>query len=160
MLTDNDKPLNYQDVMNSSDSGRWLEAMKSEMEYMYQNKVLTLVDPLEGVKPIGCKWVFKKKTDMDGKVQTYKTRLVAKKGFKQIHGIDYDETFSPVTMVKSIRILLAIVAYFDYEIWKMDVKTAFLYGSLEEDVYMIQPEGFIDPKFAKIVYNCLYLFID
>ena len=78
MRTDNDKPLTYQDYMNSSDSKRWLEAMKSEKESMYQNKVLTLVDPLEGVKPIGCKWVFKKKTDMDGKVQTYKTRLVAK----------------------------------------------------------------------------------
>ena len=77
------------------------------------------------------------------------------KGFKQIHGIDYDETFSPVAMVKSIRIFLAIVAYFDYEIWKMDVKTAFLYGSLEDDVYMIQPEGFVDPKFAKIVCKLL-----
>ena len=72
MLTDNDKPLTYQDAMNSSDSKRWLEVMKSKMESMYQNKVLTLVDPLEGVKPIGCKWVFKKETDMDGKVQTNK----------------------------------------------------------------------------------------
>ena len=82
---------------------------------MYENKVWTLVDPPEGVKPIECKCVYKKKTDMDGKVQTYKERLVAK-GFKQIHGIDYDKTFSPVAMVKSIRILLAIVAYYDYEI--------------------------------------------
>ena len=82
---------------------------------------------------------------MDGNVQTYKARLVAK-GFKQIHGIDYDETFSPVAMVKSIRILLAIAAYYDYEIWQMDVKTAFLNGSLEEDVYMTQPEGFDDPR--------------
>jgi len=82
---------------------------------------------------------------MDGNVQTYKARLVAK-GFKQIHGIDYDETFSPVAMVKSIRIMLAIAAYHDYEIWQMDVKTAFLNGSLEEDVYMTQPEGFVDPK--------------
>ena len=79
---------------------------------------------------------------MDGKVQTYKARLVAK-GFKQIHGIYCDETFSPVAMVKSIRILLAIAAYYDYKIWQMDVKIAFLHGSLEEDVYMIQPEGFV-----------------
>ena len=71
------------------------------------------------------------------------------KGFKKIHGIDYDETFSPVAMVKSIRILLAIAAYHDYEIWQMDVKTAFLNGSLEEDVYMTQPEGFVIPKNAK-----------
>ena len=77
-----------------------------------------------------------------------KARLVSK-GFKQIHGIDYDETLSTVSMVKSVRILLAIVAYNDYEIWQMDVKTTFLNGSLEEDVYMTQPEGFIIPNEAK-----------
>ena len=77
------------------------------------------------------------------------------KDFKQVHGIDYDETFSPVSMVKSIKILLAIAGYYDYEIWQMDVKTAFLNGSLEEDVYMIRPEGFIDPKFAKMVCKLL-----
>ena len=109
--------------------------MKSEMESMYANQVWTLVNPPKGVKPIWCKWVFKKKIDVDGNVQTYKARLVAK-GFKQIHGIDYDETFSPVVMVKSIRILLAIAAYNDFEIWQMDVKTTFLNESLEEDVYM------------------------
>ena len=68
------------------------------------------------------------------------------KGFKQIHGIDYDETFSPVVMLKSVQILIAIAAYFDYEIWQMDVKTVFLNGNLTEDVYMTQPEGFVDPK--------------
>ncbi|KAK8621651.1 hypothetical protein V6N13_081084 [Hibiscus sabdariffa] len=88
---------------------------------MSENQVWTLVEPPEGIKPIGCKWVFKKKTDMDGNVQTYKGRLVAK-GFRQIHGIDYDETFSPVAMIKSIRILLAVAAFHDYEIWQMDVK--------------------------------------
>ena len=67
------------------------------------------------------------------------------KGFRQTHGIDYDETFSPVVILKSIRILLAIAAYHDYEIWKMDVKTTFLNGNLLEDVYMKQPEGFVDP---------------
>ena len=72
---------------------------------------------------------------MDGKVNVFKARLVAK-GFTQTHGIDYDETFSPVVMAKSIRILLAIVSYYDYEIWQMDVKTAFLNGKLLEDVYM------------------------
>ena len=70
------------------------------------------------------------------------------KGFKQIQGVDYDETFSPVAMLKSIRILLAIAAFYDYEIWQMDVKTAFLNGNLSEDVYMTQPDGFVDPKNA------------
>ncbi|KAK8636571.1 hypothetical protein V6N13_124316 [Hibiscus sabdariffa] len=74
--------------------------------------------------------------------------LSVAKGFRQIHGIDYDETFSPVAMIKSIRILLAVDAFHDYKIWQMDVKTAFLNGKLEEDVYMTQPEGFVTPKNA------------
>ena len=80
---------------------------------------------------------------MDGNVHTFKARLVAK-GFKQTHGVDYDETFSPLAMLKSIRILLAIVAYYDYEIWQMYVKTTFLNKKLLEDVYMTQPEGFVN----------------
>ena len=73
---------------------------------------------------------------MDGNVHIYKARLIAK-GFRQVQGIDYDETFSPVAMFKSIRIILTIAAYFNYEIWQMDVKTAFLNGNLDEDMYMI-----------------------
>lgn len=69
-----------------------------------------------GLKTVGCKWIFKKKTDMDGKVHTFNARLVAK-GFSQTQGIDYDETFYPVAKIKSIRVLLAIAAYYDYEIW-------------------------------------------
>ena len=86
-----------------------------------------MVDPPPGVIAIGCKWVFKKKTDVDGNVQIHKGRLVAK-GYGQVQGIDYDETYSPVAMLKLMRIVLAIAAYFDYEIWKMDVRTAFLHG--------------------------------
>ncbi|KAG6532166.1 hypothetical protein ZIOFF_006004 [Zingiber officinale] len=140
--SDRDEPTSYQEAVMRPDSEKWLEAMRSEMESMYTNQVWTLVDPPEGVKPIGCKWVFKRKTDMDGLI--YKGRLVAK-SFKQIHSIDYDETFSPVAMFKSIWIMLAIAAYHDYEIWQMDVKTAFLNGNLLEDVYMTQPEDFVDP---------------
>ncbi|PKI64636.1 hypothetical protein CRG98_014974 [Punica granatum] len=120
--------------------------MRSEMESMYTNQVWTLVDLPEGVNPIGCKWVFKKKIDMDGSVITFKGRLVAK-GFRQVHGVDYDEIFSPVAMLKSIRILLAIAAYYDYEIWQIDVKTVFLNGRLLEDVYMTQPEELCAPEF-------------
>ena len=112
---------------------------------MYENQVWNLVDPSEGVKPIQCKWIFKRKMDADGNPTIYKARLVAK-GFLQVEGVDYDETFSPVAMLKSVRIMMAIAAYFDYEIWQMDVKTAFLNGFLKEDVYMIQPKGFVDPK--------------
>ena len=144
LLMDQNEPTTYQEAIESPESEKWREAMRSEMDSMYTNKVWTLIEPPNGIKPIGCKWVFKKKTDMDGNVNTYKARLVAK-GFKQIHGVDYDETFSPIAMLKSVRILLAIAAYHDYEIWQMDVKTAFLNGNLLEDVYMTQPEGFILP---------------
>ena len=72
------------------------------------------------------------------------------KGFRQKQGIDYDETFSPVAMLKSIRIMLAIAAHLDYEIWQMDVKTAFLNGELTEEVYMIQPEGFTSTDESKV----------
>ena len=97
-----------------------------------------MVDPPKGAKIIECKWIFKEKAD-----NVFKGRLVVK-GFRQTHGIDYDETFLPLVMLKSIRILLTIAAYYDYEIWKMDVKIAFLNGNLLEDVYMTQPEGFVD----------------
>ena len=110
-----DEPTYYREAMESEDSKKWQIAMKSEIQSMYDNQVWNLIDSPPGVKPVGCKWVFKKKTDMDGNVNTYKARLVAK-GFKQIHGVDYDETFSPVAMLKSIRIILAIAAYYDYEI--------------------------------------------
>jgi hypothetical protein len=135
LLLDQDEPTTYEEAIRGPDSEKWLEAMKSEMESMYENQVWTLVDLPEGVTPISGKWIFKKKTNVDGIVDTFKGRWVAK-GYKQIHGIDYDETFSPVAMLKSIRILLAIAAFYDYEIWQMDVKTTFLNGNLLEDVYM------------------------
>jgi hypothetical protein len=150
LLLDNDEPLTYAEAMVDPDSELWLEAMRSELKSMDDNQVWNLVDLPNGARTIECKWIFKKKTDMDGNVQIHKARLVAK-GFRQVQGIDYNETFSPVAMLKSVRIILAIAAYFDYEIWQMDVKTAFLNGNLEEDVYMIQPEGFVDPENASKV---------
>jgi hypothetical protein len=132
-------------AMMGPDSEKCLRAIESEIESMHDNQVWNLIDPMDGVRPIGCKWVFKKKTDKDENVHIYKARLVAK-GFKQIHGIDYDETFSPIVMLKCVRILLAIAAYFDYETWQMDVKMTFLNENRTEDVYMTQPESFIDPK--------------
>ena len=100
------------------------------------NNVWTLVDSPEGIKPIRCKWIFKRKRGADGKVETYKACLIAK-GYRQWYGIDYDETFFPMEMLKSIQIVLALAAHFDYEIWQMDVRTAFLNGELDEEVYMI-----------------------
>ncbi|GKD02575.1 putative RNA-directed DNA polymerase [Tanacetum coccineum] len=127
-----------------------LQAMASEIQSMYYNQVWNLVDTTPGLKTVGCKWIFKKKTNMDGKVHTYKARLVAK-GYTQTHMIDYEETFSLVAKIKSIRIMLAIAAFHDYEIWQMDVKTAFLNEKLIEDVFMAQPEGFEYAKYPKRV---------
>nr|GEU83053.1 retrotransposon protein, putative, Ty1-copia subclass [Tanacetum cinerariifolium] len=89
--------------------------------------------------------LFKKKIDMDGNVHTFKARMVAK-SYTQTNDVDYGKTFSPVVDIRAIRILLAIVAFYDYEIWQMDVKTAFLNGHLSEEVYMVQPKGFVDTK--------------
>nr|GEW99784.1 retrotransposon protein, putative, Ty1-copia subclass [Tanacetum cinerariifolium] len=117
---------------------------------MKDNEVWVLVGlPLNG-KTVGSKWLFKKKTDIDGNVHIYKARLVAK-GFSQTPGIDYEETFSLVADIRAIRILIAIAAYYDYEIWQMDVKTAFLNGYLNEEVYMEQPKGFVNPKYLNRV---------
>ncbi|KAK1609635.1 hypothetical protein QYE76_033308 [Lolium multiflorum] len=149
MIVDNndEDPATYEEAMMSPDSNKWQETMKSEMGSMYDNKVWTLVDLPDSRKAVENKWIFKRKTDADGNITVYKARLIAK-GFRQIQGVDYDETFSPVAKLKSVRILLAIAAFFDYEIWQMDVKTAFLNGDIEEELYMVQPKGFVDPKNA------------
>ncbi|KAK4412129.1 Retrovirus-related Pol polyprotein from transposon TNT 1-94 [Sesamum alatum] len=133
-------PKTYGEAMSDIDSGRWLEAMKTE-DSMNENQVLTLVEPPKGVKSVGCKWVYKRKLGINGEVTTFKARLVAK-GYTQRPGVNFEDTYSPVAMVKSIRILLAIASWYDYEIWQMDVKTAFLNGFVEEEIYMDQPEGF------------------
>ena len=117
-----------------------MKAIKTDMESIDSNQVYKLVEPPANIKPISCKWVFKRKRGSDGKVESFKARLVAK-GFTKKEGIDYEETFSPVAMLKSIRIFLSIAACLDYEIWQMDVKTAFLNDNLEEDIYMQQLEG-------------------
>jgi hypothetical protein len=91
--------------------------------------------------PIGNKWVFKKKPNAEGKVEKYKARLVAK-GYSQVEGIDFGEIFSLVAKLTSIRFMLSVAAAFDFEVEQMDVKTTFLHGDLEEEIYMKQPEGF------------------
>ncbi|KAA0040688.1 gag/pol protein [Cucumis melo var. makuwa] len=121
---DIEDPLTYKQAMNDVDCDQWIKAMDVEMESMYSNCVWTLVDQPSEVRPISCKWIYKRKRDQDGKVQTFKAQLVAK-CYTQKEGTDYEETFSPVAMIKSIRIRLYIATFYDYEIWQMDVKTAF-----------------------------------
>ena len=124
----------------SPDSDKWVEAMKSEIRSMYESKLWTLVDLPDDRQAIENKWIFKRKTDADSSVTIYKSRIVAK-GFRQVQGVDYGETFSSVAMLKSVRIMLAIAAFYDYEIWQMDDKTAFLNGFIKQELYMMQPES-------------------
>ncbi|GKB09485.1 retrotransposon protein, putative, ty1-copia subclass [Tanacetum coccineum] len=134
-LGDLNEPTNYKAAILDLESDKWLDAMNAEMQSMKDNQVWCLVDLPPNCKTVRSKWIFKKKTDMDGIVHTYKARLVAK-GYTQTYGVDYEETFSPVADIRAIRILIAIAAFYDYEIWQMDVKTAFLNGYLDEDIYM------------------------
>ncbi|KAK0601219.1 hypothetical protein LWI29_022258 [Acer saccharum] len=124
-LPDDDDPYTYKEAMEDVGSRHWQKAMQYEIESIFDNKVWSLVDLPKGIKPIGCKWVYKRKRGMDGKVETFKARLVAK-GYTQKEGIDYEETFSPVAMPKSIRILLSIAASLDLEIWIKGEKLVFL----------------------------------
>ncbi|GJS20503.1 zinc finger, CCHC-type containing protein [Tanacetum coccineum] len=148
------EPANYKAALLDPKSDKWLNAMNVEMQSMKDNEVWVLIELPPNGKTVGRKWLFKKKTDMDGAVHTYKARLVVK-GYTQTSGIDYEETFSHVADIRAIRILIAIAAYYDYEILQMDVKTAFLNGYLNgylnEEVYMEQPEGFVNPKYPNKV---------
>ncbi|GKC57755.1 retrotransposon protein, putative, ty1-copia subclass [Tanacetum coccineum] len=138
---------------SGSDEGHELiqeeDTQPSENTSEAHNEVAPIeVAPIElppNGRTIRSTWLFKKKTDMDGNVHTFKARLVAK-GYTQTYGVDYGETFSHVADIRAIRILLAIVAFYDYEFWQMDVKTAFLNGHLSKDVYMVQPGGFCGSK--------------
>jgi hypothetical protein len=115
--------------------------MEEEMASLDKNEAWDLVELPTGRNPIGSKWVFKKKLNAEGKVEKYKARLVAK-GYSQVEGIDFGEIFSLVAKLTSIRLLLSVAAAFDFEIEQMDVKTTFLHGDLEEEIFMKQPEGY------------------
>ena len=121
---------------------KWKVALEEEIESMKVNQVWSLVDLQPGRKAIGNKWILKIKRKADDSIDRYKARLVAK-GYTQKEGIDYEETFSPVVRFTSIRLLLAIVTNLNLELHQMDVKTAFLNGELDEEIYMEQPVGFI-----------------
>nr|GEV21057.1 retrotransposon protein, putative, Ty1-copia subclass [Tanacetum cinerariifolium] len=116
-LVDLNEPANYKAALSDPEFKKWLVAMNAEMQSMYDNKVWRLVVLPPNEKVVKSKWIYKKKTNMDGKVHIYKARLVAK-GCTQTYGVDYYETFSPIADIRAIRILIAIAAYYDYEIWK------------------------------------------
>ena len=126
--------------------------MVEEMEALDKNEAWDLVELPDGRKPIGSKWVFKKKLNVVGKVEKYKARLVAK-GYSQVEGIDFGEIFSLVAKMNSIRFLLSLATTFDLEVEQMDVKTTFLHGDLNEEIYMKQPKGFTVKGKKELVYK-------
>nr|GEU53623.1 putative retrotransposon Ty1-copia subclass protein [Tanacetum cinerariifolium] len=129
------EPANYKAALSDAEFEKWLVAMNAEMQSMYDNKVLRLVVLPPNAKVVKSKWIYKNKADMNGKVHIYKARLVAK-GCTQTYGVDYEETFSPIAGIRAIRILIVIAAYYDYEIWQIDLEYAFLNGFLEEEIYI------------------------
>ena len=141
-VSNSSEPVTFQEVMNSPQSEPWMDAMRDELSSMSQNEVWELVELPKGCKPIECKWVNKIRRDSNIQVERYKARLVTK-GHSQREGIDFKETFAPVSTKDSLRIIMAIVAHFDLEFNQMDVRTAFLNEYLYEDVYMTQPVGFV-----------------
>nr|GEV50389.1 retrotransposon protein, putative, Ty1-copia subclass [Tanacetum cinerariifolium] len=131
-LGDLDELANYKDALLDPESDKWLNVMNVEMQSMKDNEVWDLVKLPPNGKNVGSNWLFKNKTDMDGAVHTYKARLVVK-GYTQTSWIDYEETFSSIADIRVIRILIAIVAFYDYEIWQINVKTVFLNGYLSKE---------------------------
>jgi hypothetical protein len=128
-------PTSFEEAMRNAYSFKWLDAMEDEMRSMSVNKVWDIEEIPKGAKIVGCKWVYKTKCDSNGNIERFQARLVAK-GFTQRKGIDYIETFSPVSCKDSLRIIMALVAHYDLELHQMDVKTAFLNEDLLENVYM------------------------
>ncbi|KAL2228857.1 UNVERIFIED_CONTAM: Retrovirus-related Pol polyprotein from transposon TNT 1-94 [Sesamum indicum] len=140
---ENLEPSTYEEALESANSKEWIIAMNEEIKALKENNTWVLVSKPKNASIVDCKWVFKIKEENN--VKRFKARLVAK-GFTQKEGIDFTEIFSPVVKFTTVRILLALVAHFDWELKQMDVKTAFLHGNLDEQIYMSQPHGFVDKK--------------
>jgi transposase InsO family protein len=140
-------PTKIEEALNDP---KWVQAIKEEMKSLQDNKTWNLVPLPKEKKIVGCKWVFSIKHKADGSIERYKARLVAK-GYTQTYGIDYQETFSPVAKLNTVRVLLSLAANLDWPLHQFDVKNAFLHGNLNEEVYMDIPPGYIVPSQAKVV---------
>ncbi|RVW83084.1 Retrovirus-related Pol polyprotein from transposon TNT 1-94 [Vitis vinifera] len=134
-------PTTFEEAVEKEE---WYSAMKEEIVAIEKNETWELVELPEDKNVIGVKWVFRTKYLADGSIQKHKARLVAK-GYAQQHGVDYDDTFSPVARFETVRTLLALAAHMHWCVYQFDVKSAFLNGELVEEVYVSQPEGFIVP---------------
>ncbi|KAH9659545.1 hypothetical protein KPL70_023885 [Citrus sinensis] len=143
LLTENGEPSTFHEALESSDIALWMIAMQEEIKALHKNKTWELIPLPRGRKAIGNKWVYKIKRDGNDQVERYRARLVVK-GYAQKEGIDFKEIFSSVIRLTTVRIVLAMCAIFDIHLEQLDVKTVFLHGELEEEIYMLQPEGFAE----------------
>ena len=135
MLIDCKEPSCYKEAMLKNDKLKWEKAMQSKMDSLHKNSTWELVSLLVSKRILPCKWIYKMKiTDSSSKTR-YKTRLVAK-GFRQQEGIDFEEIFSPVVKMTTLQCVLALATQMDMELVQMDVKTTFLHGDLQEEIYM------------------------
>ena len=141
LINDEGEPESLKEVLSHPKKIQWMKAMHEEMGTLQKNGTYQLVELPKGKRPLNCKWVVKLKKDGNSKLVRYKARLVVKV-FEQKKGIDFDEIFSPVFKMTSILTISSIGASLDLEVEQLDVKTAFLHGDLEEEIYMEQPEGF------------------
>ncbi|GJV62149.1 putative ribonuclease H-like domain-containing protein [Tanacetum coccineum] len=130
----------------------WVEAMQEELLQFKLQDVWVLCDLPDGKRVIGTKWVFRNKRDERGTIIKNKARLVAQ-GYRQEEGVDYDEVFAPVARIEAIRLFLAFASFMGFTVYQMDVKSAFLYGNITEEVYVKQPPGFEDPAHPNKVYR-------
>ncbi|XP_073061796.1 uncharacterized protein [Primulina eburnea] len=143
LLTDGGEPESFEEAITSEHKDMWMEAMQEEMQSLHDNETFELVKLPKGKKALKNKWVFRLKHEEHSSQPRFKARIVVK-GFGQKHGVDFDEIFSSVVKMTSIRIVLGLAAELDLEVEQMDVKTAFLHGDLEEEIYMEQPKGFAE----------------
>jgi len=147
---ESDEDLTFEVAMKRNDKNRWVAAMKDELRSLDENKVWSLVDRPAGKNIVSNKWVLRVKRNPDGSVERYKARLVAR-GFSQRQGVDYTETYAPVASLVIIRMLFALSVVRNWSTFGFDIKTAFLYGSLDTDIYMEQPRGFeTDSRVCKL----------
>nr|KYP64079.1 Retrovirus-related Pol polyprotein from transposon TNT 1-94 [Cajanus cajan] len=132
------EPANFREVEKDD---KWINAMKEELQMIEKNDTWELVDRPQHKNPIGFKWVYRTKLNADGSINKHKARLVVK-GYAQVPGVDFSETFAPVAHLDTIRLLLALTAHKGWRVYHLDVKSAFLNGYLEEEIFLEQPEGF------------------
>ena len=147
---ESENPKSVKEALSNLEKDECIKAMERDVESLNKNEIWDLVEPPEGRKPVGCKWVFKKKHYADGNTEQFKARLVAQ-GYNRTFGIDCDETFSPAVRFESMRTIIAFRAEHNLKLHQIDTTTAFLNVELKETTYMKQPEGILANRKENLV---------